>query len=78
MQSTQRAIAQSGKWTGIKPNDAQLQWRHPLRPGEVLLFDNWRVLHRRAAYEGERRLCGTYLNWEDFESRLLRLLRQGD
>ena len=47
------------------------------RPGEVLLFDNWRVLHGRAAYEGERRLCGTYLNWEDFESRL-RLLRQGD
>jgi trimethyllysine dioxygenase len=55
-------------------NDPRLQWRHPLRPGEVLLFDNWRVLHGRAAYQGERRLCGTYLNREDFESRL-RLLR---
>jgi trimethyllysine dioxygenase len=55
-------------------NDARLQWRHPLRPGEVLLFDNWRVLHGRAAYQGERRLCGTYLNREDFESRL-RVLR---
>ncbi|MGH6898607.1 MAG: trimethyllysine dioxygenase [Geminicoccaceae bacterium] len=55
--------------------DARLQWRHPLRPGEVLLFDNWRVLHGRAAYQGARRLCGTYLNREDFESRL-RLLRQ--
>jgi trimethyllysine dioxygenase len=42
----------------------------------VLLFDNWRVLHGRAAYQGARRLCGTYLNREDFESRL-RLLRQG-
>ena len=56
-------------------NSARLQWRHPLRPGEVLLFDNWRVLHGRAAYQGERRLCGCYLNREDFESRL-RLLRQ--
>jgi trimethyllysine dioxygenase len=56
-------------------NDPRLQWSHPLRPGEVLLFDNWRVLHGRAAYQGERRLCGCYLNREDFESRL-RLLRQ--
>jgi trimethyllysine dioxygenase len=58
-------------------NDHRLQWRHPLRPGEALLFDNWRVLHGRAAYEGARRLCGTYLNREDFESRL-RVLRQSE
>jgi len=56
-------------------NSARLQWVHPLRPGEVLLFDNWRVLHGRKAYEGARRLCGAYLNREDFESRL-RLLRE--
>ena len=56
-------------------NSARLQWRYPLRPGEVLLFDNWRVLHGRAGYQGERRLCGCYLNREDFESRL-RLLHQ--
>ncbi len=55
-------------------NSERLQWRHPLRPGEVLLFDNWRTLHGRAAYRGTRRLCGAYLNREDFESRL-RLLR---
>jgi Taurine catabolism dioxygenase TauD, TfdA family len=68
-----RAIA----WgSPLPPNDARLQWRHPLRPGEVLLFDNWRVLHGRAAYQGARRLCGAYLNREDFESRL-RLLRHG-
>ena len=58
-------------------NAERLQWRHPLRPGEVLLFDNWRVLHGRAAYQGARRLCGAYLNREDFESRL-RLLRQSE
>ena len=56
-------------------NSPELQWVHPLRPGEVLLFDNWRTLHGRKAYQGARRLCGAYLNREDFESRL-RLLRQ--
>lgn len=51
-------------------NAARLQWRHVLAPGEALLFDNWRVLHGRTAYSGVRRLCGAYLNHEDFESRL--------
>jgi trimethyllysine dioxygenase len=41
-----------------------------LAPGEALLFDNWRVLHGRAAYTGHRRLCGGYVNREDVESRL--------
>jgi trimethyllysine dioxygenase len=54
----------------ILANDPRLQWRHVLAPGEALLFDNWRVLHGRAAYSGRRRLCGAYLNHEDFESRL--------
>ena len=45
-----------------------------LKPGTVLLFDNWRTLHGRRAYTGFRRLCGAYLNKEDFDSRL-RVLR---
>jgi len=51
-------------------NDPSMQWRHVLAPGEAMLFDNWRALHGRAAYTGRRRLCGAYLNHEDFESRL--------
>lgn len=51
-------------------NDLRLQWRHTLAPGQAMLFDNWRVLHGRTAYTGSRRLCGAYLNHEDFESRL--------
>ena len=51
-------------------NDPAMQWRHTLAPGEAMLFDNWRVLHGRAAYTGSRRLCGAYLNHEDLESRL--------
>ena len=50
-------------------NERSMQWRHVLAPGEALLFDNWRVLHGRAAYTGHRRLCGGYVNREDVESR---------
>jgi trimethyllysine dioxygenase len=41
-----------------------------------MMFDNWRVLHGRAAYTGHRHLCGAYLNHEDYESRR-RLLSVG-
>lgn len=51
-------------------NSDAMQWRHILRPGEALLFDNWRALHGRYAYTGTRTMCGAYLNHEDFESRL--------
>lgn len=40
-----------------------------LEPGDVLINDNWRVLHGRNAYSGARRFIGCYLNREDFESR---------
>ena len=50
-------------------NDHALQWRRVNRPGTAMLFDNWRVLHGRAAYTGHRHLCGCYVNREDFESR---------
>jgi len=56
-------------------NEPARQWRHVLAPGEAMLFDNWRVLHGRAAYTGTRRMCGAYLNHEDFES-LLRLAQR--
>jgi trimethyllysine dioxygenase len=46
-----------------------------LRPGMVLIFDNWRVLHGRMAYAGKRVYNSCYLNREDFESRL-RVLRE--
>lgn len=55
-------------------NEPSMQWRHVLRPGEALLFDNWRVLHGRGAYHGVRHMCGGYLNREDVESRLRQLL----
>jgi trimethyllysine dioxygenase len=51
-------------------NSESMQWSQVLRPGDALLFDNWRALHGRHAYTGKRTLCGAYINHEDFESRL--------
>uniref|UniRef100_A0A8C6Z9T4 Gamma-butyrobetaine hydroxylase 1 n=1 Tax=Nothoprocta perdicaria TaxID=30464 RepID=A0A8C6Z9T4_NOTPE len=59
--------------------------RHPehvvtfkLEPGDVLTFDNWRLLHGRRGYEpgraGGRCLEGAYADWDVVLSRL-RLLR---
>ncbi len=56
-------------------NDPAMQWRRGLRQGDLLVLDNWRVLHARAAFSGIRRMAGCYLNREDFESRL-RLLHE--
>jgi len=55
-------------------NDPANEITMRLSPGTALLFDNWRLLHGRRAYQGYRRLCGAYLNKEDFDSKL-RVLR---
>ncbi|KAK9542303.1 hypothetical protein VZT92_000178 [Zoarces viviparus] len=47
-------------------------------PGDVLTFDNWRLLHGRRSYrsrpDGSRHLEGAYLDWDEVMSRL-RILR---
>ncbi|RKP08875.1 hypothetical protein THASP1DRAFT_29338 [Thamnocephalis sphaerospora] len=49
--------------------------RLSLQPGRVVCFDNWRVLHGREAFTGQRRLCGAYIGADDWRSRL-RALRE--
>ncbi|MDB2324311.1 TauD/TfdA family dioxygenase [Alphaproteobacteria bacterium] len=49
-------------------NDPAFQWRYTLTPGDMLVFDNWRVLHGRGPFEGRRKMAGSYLNREDYES----------
>jgi trimethyllysine dioxygenase len=56
-------------------NDPANEITMPLMPGTALLFDSWRTLRGRRAYQGYGRLCGAYLNKEDFESKL-RVLRR--
>ena len=57
-------------------NDPANQIEFGLCPGEMIIFDNWRLLHGRKAFQGSRRMAGCYMNREDFESRL-RMLAPG-
>jgi len=51
-------------------HQARRQFKYCLNPGTILTFDNWRLLHGRAALTGYRQLCGGYHNREDLESQL--------
>ena len=58
--------------------EPRFQIAFPYQPGDVLLFDNRRLLHGRAAYDGEagaRWLQGVYLERDELYSRL-RLLKR--
>ena len=52
----------------IIANNKQYQWRRVLKPGELLIFNNWRILHGRSSFSGERKMSGCYINKEDFDS----------
>ncbi|KAI9734679.1 MAG: hypothetical protein M1834_002280 [Cirrosporium novae-zelandiae] len=63
------------KWSQIL-NDPKNVLELQLQPGKPLIFDNWRILHGRTAFTGKRRMCGGYINHDDFMSRY-RLVNYG-
>ncbi len=58
--------------------DPGRQLRLGWRPGRVLILDNWRLLHGRTAFTGDRRFLGCYLNHEDLQSilRVMGIIRR--
>ena len=56
------------KWDAIL-KDQRFEVVVKLVPGMPVIFDNWRVLHGRRAFVGERRLCGAYISMDDFVAR---------
>ncbi|KAK5993568.1 Trimethyllysine dioxygenase [Cladobotryum mycophilum] len=56
------------KWDEILRREDNEYW-FQLEPGRILIFDNWRILHGRSEFEGTRRICGGYINRDDFISR---------
>lgn len=46
-------------------NDNSMR-KFKLNPGTVMFFDNWRLLHGRTAFTGNRKLCGSYMSRSDF------------
>jgi gamma-butyrobetaine dioxygenase len=64
-------------WRNLRDPANHLNLR--LEPGDVVAYDNHRVLHGRTAFDprtGERHLQGCYVNREDLESKLRLLNRQ--
>ncbi|MEL6891781.1 MAG: TauD/TfdA family dioxygenase [Actinomycetota bacterium] len=55
-------------------NDPAMQFEVELRPRDMVVFDNWRVLHGRRAFRGDRLIAGGYVNREDLESTVRRTL----
>ncbi|XP_052548415.1 gamma-butyrobetaine dioxygenase [Tympanuchus pallidicinctus] len=60
-------------------NSTEHKFTFKLKPGDIITFDNWRVLHGRRSYhsgsEVTRHLEGAYADWDVVMSRL-RLLRK--
>jgi gamma-butyrobetaine dioxygenase len=59
-------------------HDPRLMMKYPFKPGDLVGFDNRRVLHGRDPFDpggGERRLRGCYIDQDDVHSRL-RVLRR--
>jgi len=57
-------------WNEIIHRDENVL-HHRLKPGQALIFDNWRCLHARIGITtGKRRMCGAYFDKEDFQSTL--------
>jgi gamma-butyrobetaine dioxygenase len=51
----------------------------PFKAGDLIIFDNRRILHGRTAYDpnsGDRALRGTYLDRDDVLSKIRQLQRQ--
>ncbi|MFM7275129.1 MAG: TauD/TfdA family dioxygenase, partial [Gammaproteobacteria bacterium] len=64
-------------WKMLRAPQNQLRIR--LAPGELIAYDNHRVLHGRLPFDpssGERHLQGCYVNREDLESQLRLLERR--
>ncbi|KAK7519578.1 uncharacterized protein IWZ02DRAFT_454570 [Phyllosticta citriasiana] len=56
------------RWNELIKSPTNEYWEQ-LKPGRPLIFDNWRVLHGRSAFTGQRRMCGGYINNDDFLAR---------
>ncbi|RPB11561.1 Trimethyllysine dioxygenase [Morchella conica CCBAS932] len=57
-------------WNEVLKRRESEYWEQ-LVPGKALIFDNWRVLHGRAAFDGSRTMCGAYVSRDDFMSRFM-------
>ena len=46
-----------------------LMLKHTLKEGQMVIIDNWRVLHGREEFQGHRNLRGCYVGRDDVDSK---------
>lgn len=53
------------------------EWHFKMKPGTMCIFDNWRLLHGRTAYTGQRQMVGSYVARTEYLSvaRTLNLIK---
>ncbi|XP_077178104.1 gamma-butyrobetaine dioxygenase [Paroedura picta] len=55
-------------------NSVENKFTYKMKPGEIVVFDNWRLLHGRQSYQAgteiSRHLEGAYADWDVVMSRL--------
>lgn len=74
-----RAFHRLRRRLGELLTDPRFELRFPLRPGELLLFDNSRIVHGRTAFDasrGRRHLQGCYIDIDEPRSRYRTLSRR--
>ena len=54
------------KWNEILQME-KFEIKVQLKPGQPIIFDNWRYLHGRTGFSGKRRICGGYSKSYVFE-----------
>ena len=60
-------------------SSSQFEIKFKLKPGDVMMFDNHRLLHGRTSYdsnEGSRHLQGCYLDFDSTDGKLRHLSRK--
>lgn len=45
-------------------DDPQNHLNIHLQAGEVIVVDNWRLMHARKGFSGPRKFCGAYVDWD--------------
>lgn len=53
-----------------------IYWKHCLQPGNVVIYNNWRILHGRTQFTGKRYFGGCYISMSEFlsKARILQLI----
>jgi trimethyllysine dioxygenase len=59
LNSLERWYRAAREWTKILKMK-QFEMKVQLKPGQPIIFDNWRYLHGRTGFSGKRRICGGY------------------